>query len=134
MRKLRGRGEVWISREARIAQAIVIDFRGQGLTFFYPSHLRHNLNPIQPSHSEMTDQGYESALSRYRYRILFGAWLFVTGVAFFRVSRQPYNSRIKSEQYETIFKGTSLAAVLAGIGVSGGLNRPRSETAAGERR
>ncbi|OJD33657.1 alpha-glucosidase [Diplodia corticola] len=77
----------------------------------------------------MADEGPETALSRYRYKFLFGAWLLVTGAAFLRVSRQPYHSRLKSEQYETIFKGTSLAAVLAGIGLSGGSNRRRSEAA-----
>ncbi|KAH7058681.1 hypothetical protein B0J12DRAFT_651123 [Macrophomina phaseolina] len=71
----------------------------------------------------MTDRGSESALSRYRFHILTGAWLFITVTACFRVSRQPYNSRLKSGQYESIFKGTSLAAVLTGIGVSGGMNR-----------
>ena len=76
----------------------------------------------------MAAKGPELAPSSYRYHLLFGAWLLVTGAAFLRVSRQPYHARLKSEQYETIFKGTSLAAVLAGIGLSGGFNRPRSVT------
>ncbi|KAL1641475.1 hypothetical protein SLS58_005980 [Diplodia intermedia] len=80
----------------------------------------------------MADKGPETFLSKHRHPLLFGAWLLLTGAAFLRVSRQPYHSRLKTEQYETIFKGTSLAAVLAAIGLGGGLNRPRSETVAGE--
>jgi hypothetical protein len=60
----------------------------------------------------------ESALSKYRYEALFGAWLAVTGVTFLRISRQPYSSRLKVEQYESIFKGTSLSAILIGIGIT----------------
>lgn len=63
----------------------------------------------------------------YHFHILCGTWLFLTGAAFFRVSRQPYNSRVKSEQYETIFKATTLAAVIGGIGLNGGLNKPHSQ-------
>ena len=69
----------------------------------------------------------QSPLSVYRYHLLFAAWASVTGLAFFRVSWQPYNARIKSEQYETIFKGTSLVAALTGMGLGGTLNKRRSE-------
>lgn len=78
----------------------------------------------------MADQKSDPYLSYfypYRFHILCGTWLFLTGAAFFRVSRQPYNSRVKSEQYETIFKGTTLAAVIGGIGLNGGLNKPHSQ-------
>lgn len=71
-----------------------------------------------------------STLSTYRYHLLLFAWASITGLAFFRVSRQPYNTRIKSEQYETIFKGTSLAAALVGMGLSGTLNKRRSDVKA----
>lgn len=79
---------------------------------------------------EMADQESNlrvSPLYPYRFHILCSTWLFLTGVAFFRVSRQPYNSRVKPEQYETIFKATTLAAVIGGIGVNGGLNKPHSQ-------
>lgn len=62
----------------------------------------------------------------YRYYILTGLYVLVTGGAFFRVSRQPYNARVKAEQYETIFKGTTLATVLAVLAISGRLNEARS--------
>lgn len=67
------------------------------------------------------------SLYQYRFHLLCGTWLFLTGAAFFRVARQPYNSRVKSEQYETVFKATTLAAVISGIGLNGGLNKPHSE-------
>lgn len=67
------------------------------------------------------------SLYPYRFHILCGTWLFFTGAAFFRVSRQPYNSRVKTEQYETIFKATTLAGVIVGIGMNGGLNKPHSQ-------
>lgn len=78
----------------------------------------------------MNQERTNSLLSTYRYPLLFVAWASATGLAFLRVSRQPYNARIKSEQYETIFKGTSLVAALIGMGLSGTLNKRRSEVAA----
>ncbi|KAH9871064.1 hypothetical protein J1614_006638 [Plenodomus biglobosus] len=60
----------------------------------------------------------ESALSKYRYEALFGAWLAVTGATFLRIRRSPYSTSLKIEQYESIFKGTSLSAVLIGIGIA----------------
>lgn len=70
----------------------------------------------------------ETAFSRYRYHLLFSGWLVVTGAAFLRVSRQLYSTSIKSEQYETIFKGTTLAAALIGIGMNGKFGKRRSTT------
>jgi hypothetical protein len=67
---------------------------------------------------KMTDQVSEHIASKYRYELLFGAWLLVTGGTFLRISKQPYSSRLKIEQYESIFKGTSLSAVLLGIGMT----------------
>jgi len=61
---------------------------------------------------------HESIFSRYRYPLI-GTYAFVTGLAFLRISRQPYSQSIKWEQYETVFKFTSLGAVLGGIGVGG---------------
>lgn len=74
----------------------------------------------------------DSPWSRYKYEVLFAGWIVVTGAAFFRVSRQPYNTRIKSEQYETIFKGTTLGSALIGFGLSGQLGKRRSAAAAAE--
>lgn len=77
--------------------------------------------------ADLKRSSLSSHLYSYRFPLLCGAWLFLTGAAFFRVSRQPYNSRIKSEQYETTFKATTLAAVIGGIGINGGLNKPHSQ-------
>jgi hypothetical protein len=66
----------------------------------------------------MIDQTPEHAVSKYRYELLFGAWLLVTGGVFARIRRQPYSTGLKIEQYESIFKGTSLGAVLLGIGMT----------------
>lgn len=60
----------------------------------------------------------ESALSKYRYEALFGVWLAVTGATFLRISRQPYSTRLKVEQYESMFKGGALSAILIGIGIT----------------
>jgi hypothetical protein len=82
--------------------------------------LRHltNLPCKSDSVAEMTDQTPEHAFSKYRYELLFGAWLLVTGGVFARIRRQPYSTGLKIEQYESIFKGTSLGAVLLGIGMT----------------
>jgi len=63
-------------------------------------------------------QQLELAYEKYRYEALFGAWLLVTGVTFRRIRRQPYSMRLKVEQYESIFKGTSLGAIVLGIGMA----------------
>lgn len=73
----------------------------------------------------MAEEEYESALSKYRYEALFGVWLAVTGTTLLRVSRQPYSTRLKIEQYESIFKGTSLSAVLLGISIAPGRSTAR---------
>lgn len=67
-----------------------------------------------------------SALVGYKYPLLCATYVLVTGAAFARVRRQPYTQSIKLEQYETIFKGTTLAAVVAGLAISGRGNKPRS--------
>ena len=63
-------------------------------------------------------QQLELAYEKYRYEALFGAWLLVTGATFMRIKRQPYSMRLKVEQYESIFKGTSLGAIVLGIGMA----------------
>jgi hypothetical protein len=81
-------------------------------------HSRTTLSSTLNHRQKMTDQVSENVASKYRYELLFGAWLLVTGGTFFRISKQPYSSRLKTEQYESIFKGTSLSAVLLGIGMT----------------
>ncbi|KAF1850816.1 uncharacterized protein K460DRAFT_22441 [Cucurbitaria berberidis CBS 394.84] len=73
----------------------------------------------------MSNNASESALSKYRYEAVFGVWLAVTGATFLRIARQPYSSGLKIEQYESIFKGTSLSAVLVGLGISPGKRSAR---------
>lgn len=66
----------------------------------------------------MVSPQLEQAYEKYRYEALFGTWLLVTGATFMRIRRQPYSTRLKVEQYESIFKGTSLGAIVLGIGMS----------------
>lgn len=72
-----------------------------------------------------------SFLSQNKYPILVLAYLTVTGLAFARINRQPYPRSMKAEQYETVFKGTTLGAVLIGVGLGGGLGMRRSESMRG---
>ncbi|KAK3079330.1 hypothetical protein LTS18_005129 [Coniosporium uncinatum] len=82
--------------------------------------------PSSSSSSSSTPTTLQT-LHTYRYHILAVTYSLLTVTAFLRVHRQPYNSRLKTEQYETIFKGTTLAAVLVGVGMTGGWGRARSE-------
>jgi hypothetical protein len=70
------------------------------------------------THSKMASQQLTPAYDKYRYEALFGVWLLVTGATFMRIKRQPYSTRLKVEQYESIFKGTSLGAIVLGVGMS----------------
>lgn len=65
----------------------------------------------------------ESSLTAYKYHLLAGVYALVTGGAMFRVYRQPYN---RSMKIEPIFKATTLGAVIVGIGLSGKINKARS--------
>lgn len=67
-------------------------------------------------------------LASWKYQILFGLWLGTTAVAFYRIRRQPFRQAVKVEQYETVFKGTSLAAAVAGIAISGKAGRSSSRS------
>ena len=69
---------------------------------------------------------FEFRLGEYKYHILITSYVLITGLAIFRVNLQPYSRRIKLEQIETVFKGTTLGAVVLGIAISGKINRPRS--------
>jgi hypothetical protein len=62
-------------------------------------------------------------LASWKYQILFAVWASVTAVAFSRIRRQPYSQSIKIEQYESVFKGTSLSGAVTGIALSG---KPRN--------
>lgn len=68
-----------------------------------------------------------SVLSTYRLPLLISGYILVTGFFFLQVTRKPYSQSMKLEQYESVFKGTTLAAVLLGIGISGGINKRMSE-------
>ncbi|KAI1375105.1 hypothetical protein F4677DRAFT_423185 [Hypoxylon crocopeplum] len=57
-------------------------------------------------------------LIRHKYHVLIGTYLAITSFLFYRIYRQPFSPAIKSEQYETIFKGTTLAAVVGGVAMS----------------
>ncbi|KAH9832742.1 hypothetical protein Tdes44962_MAKER00222 [Teratosphaeria destructans] len=70
-----------------------------------------------------------STLAAYKYPLLATLYFTVTGAAFWRVRRQPYSTAIKWEQYETIFKGTTLGAAIAALAWNGGVNRRRSSSA-----
>lgn len=76
--------------------------------------------------ANMDRQPIYSALVGYKYPLLCATYVLITGAAFARVRRQPYTQSIKMEQYESIFKGTTLAAVVVGAVISGGGNKPRS--------
>ena len=67
-----------------------------------------------------------SDLSHVKYHVLASSYILITALAILRVTRQPYSRSVKAEQIETIFKGTTLAAVVLGIGISGKINRPKS--------
>lgn len=73
----------------------------------------------------------DSILQRYKFHALVAGYLVVTGGIFFRISKQPYNQAIKWEQYESVFKATTLATLIAGIGM-GSIQR-RSQREASER-
>ena len=59
-----------------------------------------------------------SLVQKYKYHLLIGVYTTVTSLLLYRVHRQPFALAIKSEQYETVFKGTTLAAVIGGIAMS----------------
>ena len=67
-----------------------------------------------------------SRVGSLRYHILIATYLLITGLAIIRVRRQPYSHTIKAGQIETIVKGTTLGAVVLGIGLSGKINKFRS--------
>ncbi|KAF2501491.1 hypothetical protein BU16DRAFT_522463 [Lophium mytilinum] len=75
----------------------------------------------------MNSKAEHSPVYLYRFHLLFVLYASITSIAFLRVARQPYSRRLKTEQYETIFKATTLGSAVAGIAMTGGWNKPRSE-------
>lgn len=69
----------------------------------------------------------QSWLQRHQYRVLLGLYIIITGGAIVRIWRQPYSRNIKGEQIESVFKGTTLSAVVLGIAMSGQINKARSD-------
>ena len=84
------------------------------------------INTMREIMSASENSKPQSSLSTYRYYLLGAAYVFGTSLAFARIRRQPYSQSIKMEQYETVFKGTTLAAVVAGVALSGKVNQARS--------
>lgn len=68
----------------------------------------------------------QSFLQKYKYGLLFATYTVTTGAIFLRIWRQPYTWGIKAEQLESVFKGTTLGAVIIGVAISGKIDRPRS--------
>ena len=85
-------------------------------------HTRSESGALQPSTEAV------SSINKYKFSLLTGCYVVATGLAFLRVHRQPYNQAIKVEQYETIFKGTTLATVLIGVALTGKGRQSRSKT------
>ncbi|KAI1501076.1 hypothetical protein F5X99DRAFT_428655 [Biscogniauxia marginata] len=71
--------------------------------------------PVAPVERETPPK---SPIYHYKYHLLVGTYVTLTSLLFYRVRRQPFSAAIKSEQYETIFKGTTLAAVVGGVFMS----------------
>ncbi|CAL8576023.1 hypothetical protein XPA_001916 [Xanthoria parietina] len=69
-----------------------------------------------------------SWLQGHKYPLLLGLYVIITGGAIIRIWRQPYSRNVKGEQIESIFKGTTLGAVVLGIAMSGQINKARSDT------
>lgn len=76
----------------------------------------------------MTSTELRLIIRPYRYHVLAGVYALITGAAIFRIAQQPYSRIMKMDQMETVFKATTLAAVVLGIGISGKINKPRSES------
>lgn len=71
------------------------------------------------SHITRTSQSSSTqhTILKYRYPLLMTTYIAATSFFFYRISRQPFAQAIKWEQYESVFKATTLAAVLGGVGL-----------------
>lgn len=67
-----------------------------------------------------------SSLQGYKNQLLLGTYTLIIGGSFLLIWRQPGSWSIKAGQFESMFKGTTLGAVVAGIAINGKMNRARS--------
>lgn len=65
-----------------------------------------------PSHSPLTATALHN-----KYPLLILSYISLTSLFFYRISRQPFSRSIKLEHAESVFKATTLAAVLGGVGL-----------------
>lgn len=74
----------------------------------------------------------ETFWHKHKYKLLLGTYFVIAAGAIFRVLKQPYTKSMKASQIQKICRGTTIAAVLAGIGIgiSAGSSRARSGDAA----
>lgn len=70
--------------------------------------------------------GLSNFWEKQKYRIIFGIYIIASGALVFRVARQHSTRSIRNGQIEAVLKATTLAALIASIGASGNLNKPRS--------
>ena len=68
----------------------------------------------------------ENAVETYRYHAIAVAYVVVTGAAIFRITRQPYTRSMRADQIESLFKATTLGALMLAVGLGGKMNQPRS--------
>lgn len=73
-----------------------------------------------------TPRSQSTLLSQYKYHLIASLYVLVTGGLAWRIKRQPDSQAVKAEQYETLFKGTTLAAILIAFVAGGKMNKPRS--------
>ena len=76
---------------------------------------------------------WQQTIADYKYYALGGVYALATGFFFYRVRRQPYSQSMKIEQYESIFKATTLSTVLAGVGMNSGFDRYRNRDDRGDK-
>ncbi|KAK6839672.1 hypothetical protein PG987_005538 [Apiospora arundinis] len=60
-------------------------------------------------------EGDNSFFTTYKYKLSAGTYLGIITLLCYRVHRKPHAPIIKRGQYETIFKGTGLSAVVGGM-------------------
>jgi len=68
----------------------------------------------------------ETFWHKHKYKLLLGTYFIIAAGAIFRVLKQPYTKSMKVSQIQRICGGTTIAAVLAGIGIGAGSSRARS--------
>jgi hypothetical protein len=68
----------------------------------------------------------ETFWHKHKYKLLLGTYFIIAAGAIFRVLKQPYTKSMKVSQIQRICRGTTIAAVLAAIGIGAGSSRARS--------